>query len=341
MFMFEDIVNLDDRSVQLVLRQVEGGELALALKGVPDPVRDKITGNLSSRAAENLVEEVELLGPVRLTQVEEAQQSIIRTIRQLEEQGQIMVRRGSDDEFVRVSAVRSPAVVEGASRVPRYVRCPPRSCARGAGPASATPPCSATRSPRRRWTSSAAAPPRPRGPRATRSAGPRASAPPAPPQGGRRGGRPGERRAAAEEQRADEHRAAVAALELAALSSTRRSPDVCARVEEQATGLAWELTSELVGHELGQPSGADVVRRALRSRPTEPVVRLHLHPGGRPRHPRLWPSSPSWRTSASRWRPTRACGAATRSSRPTRACSTCGSGHRARPGAGRCWDEQR
>lgn len=100
MFMFEDIVNLDDRSVQLVLRSVESNELALALKGVTDQVRDKITGNLSSRAAENLVEEVELLGAVRLTQVEEAQQSIIRTIRQLEEQGQIMVRRGSDDEFV-------------------------------------------------------------------------------------------------------------------------------------------------------------------------------------------------------------------------------------------------
>jgi len=100
MFMFEDIVSLDDRSVQLVLRSVEGNELALALKGVPDPVRDKITTNLSTRAAENLVEEVELLGAVRLTQVEEAQQSIIRTIRQLEEQGQIMVRRGNDDEFV-------------------------------------------------------------------------------------------------------------------------------------------------------------------------------------------------------------------------------------------------
>ena len=82
------------------LRQVDTAELALALKGVPDAVRSKITSNLSERAAENLLEEVELLGPVRLTQVEEAQQSVIRTIRQLEEQGQIMVRRGSDDEFV-------------------------------------------------------------------------------------------------------------------------------------------------------------------------------------------------------------------------------------------------
>ncbi|MFA6297742.1 MAG: flagellar motor switch protein FliG [Nocardioides sp.] len=100
MFMFEDIVNLDDRSIQQVLRQVDTGELALALKGVSDLVRDKITSNLSERAGITLVEEIELLGPVRLTQVEEAQQAVIRTIRQLEEQGQIMVRRGNDDEFV-------------------------------------------------------------------------------------------------------------------------------------------------------------------------------------------------------------------------------------------------
>lgn len=100
MFMFEDVVGLDDRSVQQVLRQVDTAQLALALKGVSDAVRNKITTNLSERAAENLMEEVELLGAVRLTQVEEAQQGIIRTIRQLEEQGVIMVRRGSDDEFV-------------------------------------------------------------------------------------------------------------------------------------------------------------------------------------------------------------------------------------------------
>ncbi|KAB2807293.1 flagellar motor switch protein FliG [Pimelobacter simplex] len=100
MFMFEDIVGLDDRSVQQVLRQVDTAELALALKGVSEAVRTKITANLSERAAENLLEEVELLGAVRLAQVEEAQQGVIRTIRQLEEQGQIMVRRGNDDEFI-------------------------------------------------------------------------------------------------------------------------------------------------------------------------------------------------------------------------------------------------
>ena len=100
MFLFEDIVTLGDRDVQLVLRQVDTAALALALKGVPEQVRDKITSNLSERAAENVLEEVELLGPVRLTQVEEAQASIIRAIRALEESGEIVVRRGGDDDFV-------------------------------------------------------------------------------------------------------------------------------------------------------------------------------------------------------------------------------------------------
>ena len=100
MFMFEDIVTLDDRSVQQVLRQVEPADLAMALKGVAEKVRDKITANLSEWAAENILEEVELLGAVRTRHVEEAQQAVIRTIRRLEEQGQIMVRRGNDDDFV-------------------------------------------------------------------------------------------------------------------------------------------------------------------------------------------------------------------------------------------------
>lgn len=100
MFMFEDIVHLDDRSVQLVLRQVNEAELALSLKGVSDAVRNKITSNMSSRAAQTLLEEVDLLGAVRLTQVEEAQQLVIRKIRQLEEQGQIMVHRGNEEQLV-------------------------------------------------------------------------------------------------------------------------------------------------------------------------------------------------------------------------------------------------
>ncbi|MGC9669209.1 flagellar motor switch protein FliG [Planosporangium sp. 12N6] len=100
MFMFEDITSLDDRAVQLVLRQVETGDLATALKGVREDVREKVTRNLSERAAENLVDEIDMLGAVRLRQVEEAQAKIVQVIRTLEESGQIMIRRGDDDEFV-------------------------------------------------------------------------------------------------------------------------------------------------------------------------------------------------------------------------------------------------
>lgn len=100
MFMFEDIVGLDDRAIQQVLRQVETADLATALKGVTNQVRDKIMRNLSERAAENLGEEIELLGPVRLRAVEESQAKIIQVIRSLEESGQITIQRGDDDEFV-------------------------------------------------------------------------------------------------------------------------------------------------------------------------------------------------------------------------------------------------
>jgi flagellar motor switch protein FliG len=100
MFMFEDIVQLDDRAIQLVLRQVETADLATALKGVREDVRDKITKNLSERAAENLVEEIELLGRVRLQAVEEAQAKVVHAIRVLEESGEVSVVRGADDDYV-------------------------------------------------------------------------------------------------------------------------------------------------------------------------------------------------------------------------------------------------
>jgi flagellar motor switch protein FliG len=100
MFMFEDIVSLDDRSIQLVLRQVETNDLATALKGVREEVRQKVMRNLSERAAENLADEIEMLGPVRLRQVEESQAKIVQAIRTLEESGQIVISRGDDDEFV-------------------------------------------------------------------------------------------------------------------------------------------------------------------------------------------------------------------------------------------------
>ena len=100
MFVFEDIVTIDDRSLQLVLREVEANDLATALKGVRQDVRDKVVRNLSERAAENLLEEIELLGPVRTRTVEEAQGKVVAVIRTLEEQGVLTISRGGDDEFV-------------------------------------------------------------------------------------------------------------------------------------------------------------------------------------------------------------------------------------------------
>ncbi len=100
MFMFEDLTLLENKDVQLVLRQVESGDLALALKGVSDEVRAKITANMSERASAVLLEDLELLGPVLLRQVEEAQQKIILSIRRLEDAGEIVLRRNADDEYV-------------------------------------------------------------------------------------------------------------------------------------------------------------------------------------------------------------------------------------------------
>lgn len=85
-------------------------------------------------------------------------------------------------------------------------------------------------------------------------------------------------RLAAEELRAREHRTAVAALELAAARLHETVAGLCTTVEEQASSLAWELTQELFGHELRSVTGPDVVRRALQLAPTEPIIRLHLHP---------------------------------------------------------------
>src|SRR3954468_166254 len=100
MFMFEDLVGLDDKAIQLVLREVQVTDLATALKGVPDKVRTRVQQNMSERGALTLGEEMEMLGPVRIHVVEEAQAAIVRVIRQLEETGQIVLGRGDEDAFV-------------------------------------------------------------------------------------------------------------------------------------------------------------------------------------------------------------------------------------------------
>jgi flagellar motor switch protein FliG len=100
MFVFEDIVLLDDRSLQLVLREVDNKDLALSLKASSSEVAGKIYKNISKRAGEMLREEIEYMGPVRIRDVEEAQQKIVNNIRRLEEAGEIVISRGRGDEII-------------------------------------------------------------------------------------------------------------------------------------------------------------------------------------------------------------------------------------------------
>jgi flagellar motor switch protein FliG len=99
MFVFEDVLALDDRTLQRVLRQVSPKDLAVALKGVAPSSVAKVMGNISERAALDLEEEIEILGPVRLSTVEAAQATIVRSVRELEASGEIMLIR-SDEELV-------------------------------------------------------------------------------------------------------------------------------------------------------------------------------------------------------------------------------------------------
>jgi len=100
MFVFEDIVLLDDKAVQKVLREVDQQELSKALKSVDAEVQDKIFHNMSKRAASMLKEDMEFMGKQRLKDVEEAQQKIVAIIRKLEESGEIVVARAGEDEMV-------------------------------------------------------------------------------------------------------------------------------------------------------------------------------------------------------------------------------------------------
>jgi flagellar motor switch protein FliG len=100
MFVFEDIVVLDDRAIQKVLREVDSQELSKALKSVDTEVQDKIFRNMSKRAAQMLKEDMEYMGAIRLKDVEESQQKIVSIIRHLEDKGEIIVARSGEDEMV-------------------------------------------------------------------------------------------------------------------------------------------------------------------------------------------------------------------------------------------------
>lgn len=100
MFLFEDVTMLDDRSIQQVLREVDAKELAVALKGTSAEVQDAIYRNMSERAAQNIREDLEFMGPVRVKDVEESQQKVVAVIRRLEEAGTIVIVRGAEDQLV-------------------------------------------------------------------------------------------------------------------------------------------------------------------------------------------------------------------------------------------------
>jgi len=99
-FVFDDIAKLDDKSIQAILKEVENSRWAMALKGASEEIRGKILGNLSKRAAGNLEEEMEYLGPVRVSDVESVQQEIVDTVRRLEEAGTSTVASADTDQFV-------------------------------------------------------------------------------------------------------------------------------------------------------------------------------------------------------------------------------------------------
>lgn len=100
MFIFENITTLDDRSIQRVLREVDGKELGIALKGASDEVKDRVLHNMSDRAAKMIQDDMEALGPVRLRHVEEAQGRIVGVIRKLEEAEEIFVMRGGEEDLL-------------------------------------------------------------------------------------------------------------------------------------------------------------------------------------------------------------------------------------------------
>jgi flagellar motor switch protein FliG len=100
MFTFDDLEKLDDKGIQAMLREVQSESLVIALKGATSELREKIFKNMSTRAAETLREDLESRGPVRLSEVEAEQKELLKTVRRLADEGQIVLGGGGDDQFV-------------------------------------------------------------------------------------------------------------------------------------------------------------------------------------------------------------------------------------------------
>lgn len=100
MFVFEDIITLDNRSIQRIIREVDNSQWAIALKGASEEVKEVVFSNMSKRLAEMIKEDIEFMGPVRIRDIEDAQQNIVNVIRKLEEDGEIITPRGGDEIVV-------------------------------------------------------------------------------------------------------------------------------------------------------------------------------------------------------------------------------------------------
>ena len=100
MFSFDDLVKIDDKGIQALLKEIQTESLVIALKGATPELRDKIFANMSTRAAETLREDLESRGPVRVSEVEAEQKELLKVVRRLADEGQIVIGGGGDDEFV-------------------------------------------------------------------------------------------------------------------------------------------------------------------------------------------------------------------------------------------------
>jgi flagellar motor switch protein FliG len=100
MFVFENLIDVDDRGIQTMLREVPGDLLQRALKGSDDQMREKIFKNMSKRAAEMLADDLEAMGPIRVSEVEAAQKEILSIARRLADAGEIMLSAGGGEEFL-------------------------------------------------------------------------------------------------------------------------------------------------------------------------------------------------------------------------------------------------
>lgn len=101
MFVFDNLMDIDDRGIQFLLREIESESLIVAMKGASEALREKIFRNMSQRAGEMLREDLEAKGPVRVTEVEAAQKEILKTVRRLADEGQIVLAsRGGEGGYV-------------------------------------------------------------------------------------------------------------------------------------------------------------------------------------------------------------------------------------------------